>query len=110
MSIVKITYSSNLDDVPKEIAGLLASLQKQLKDISASVKTSSSELLLEQPNVEVSISKIDDAIAQFDLVDVKLKDCKSILSGYVNILKSQQPVEQPLQEESKEESKKKSTK
>lgn len=107
--IVKITYSSELEDVPKEVAKILLDLEKQIAVLSKSL--GGKDLKEETTDVKTAVSKLEHALSSFEALEAKLKDCHAILNGFLGVKEKQetQQQEQTLAKEEKEEKQTKKT-
>lgn len=76
---VNITYSVGLDDIPTEIDKLLSEGNASLKDATVVVESLKDKSPLEM--IE-SINSIRETMGVFDM---RLAECLSILSGYIDI-------------------------
>ena len=86
--IVKITYSSELEDVPQEVAKILIDLEKQINTLSKSI--GGKDLKQGTTDVETAVSKLKYSISAFQVLEEKLKDCYSILNGFLDVREKQE--------------------
>lgn len=93
MAIVKITYSAELEEVPTEVSKILSSVSTDVEKVNSGLKSTSSELS-EQKDVNVSIMKLENTMKQLDVIEAKIRDCHSILTGYRNILQEQKQMDE----------------
>lgn len=84
---VKISYTSDISDVPKEVAGILQRLVEDSEQLSKMVNES--QLSLKEN--ELSVSKIQILAVKEKLQKMfgRLTDCQSILDGYEKALNPQ---------------------
>lgn len=78
---VAISYSTEIENIPTEVTRLLASVQKpdvatQVSNICALINTDN--------NYINAINEINELRKQLGSLDYRLRDCASIISGYVN--------------------------
>lgn len=83
---VKLSYTVELDDVPKEVSTIL-NLKTNLEydNMMNSVYES-----LNQKNYLVAIENIDLVRKKLSAIDIVLNDCQSILTGYTKALVQQE--------------------
>jgi len=102
--IVKITYSSSLEEVPTEVAKLLQDLEKELSSLSKNL--GSKELRQGTTDVKTVISRLEHCMSSFEALEAKLKDCHAILNGFVGVKEKQQEQQSSTEEEQKLDSQK----
>ena len=91
--IVKITYSSDLEEVPTEVSKLLQDVEKQV--LSLSKKFPTKELIDDEPDIRSAVSKLEHSIAALEKIEAKVKDCHAILNGFLGVKeKSEEKEEQ----------------
>lgn len=85
--IVKITYSTDLEEVPMEVSKILSSTKSLFQALDKSLTVACQELADDsnKDDVRTSIVKIEQSIKTLEKLDAKLKDCYSILNGYTNV-------------------------
>jgi site-specific recombinase len=85
--IVKITYSTDLEDVPMEVSKILGSTKSLFTALDKSIGIACQELSDEttKEDVRTSMVKIEQCIKTIEKLDAKLKDCYSILNGYTTM-------------------------
>ena len=88
--IVKITYSTDVKDVPQEVCKLLSSLKKETLDLSNSIVDVSKEVKSSNEDVRSSIIKLEATISDFERVLSRLKDSHAILHGYRNLIEKEE--------------------
>jgi hypothetical protein len=91
---VAISYSTEIEDVPTEIDRLLMfterpDIQRSLKEIS--------ELVLENDCIN-AMNKITQLRKELGILDYRLRDFGSIISGYVNAVIEEEPNESETSE------------
>ena len=87
---VNITYSIELDEVPKLAGKLLAEATQNLETLFKKYKQISSEL--ENENEKKATQTIDECRRLMATADHSLADCHSILTGYQQtLLKGEDP-------------------
>lgn len=92
---VAISYSTEIEDVPTEIDRLLMfterpDIQRSLKEIS--------ELVLKNDCIN-AMNKITQLRKELGILDYRLRDCGSIISGYVNaVIEEEEPNESETSE------------
>lgn len=94
--IVKITYSTDVKDVPQEVCKLLSSLKKETSDLTTSISEVSKEVKSSNEDVRSSIIKLEATISDFERVLSRLRDSHAILHGYRNLVEKekQKPTEE----------------
>jgi len=105
--IVKITYSSELEDVPKEVAKILLDLEKQIAVLSKSL--GGKDLKEGTTDVKTAVSKLEHTLSSFEALEAKLKDCHAILNGFLGVKEKQEAEQQektPAKEEQAKQTKK----
>jgi hypothetical protein len=75
----KISYTINLEEIPKEVTRLMSRLQRRLLELSHDL-TSISEV--SDTNIAGRIESIDNLRRSMAEIDMRLEDCYSILTGY----------------------------
>jgi len=85
MTIVKISYSVFLEDVPMEVAKLARDLQKEFDSLSKNIDTICNELEENPKDVRTPIAKLDHSLKLAEKLSSKLKDCQAILDGYSKV-------------------------
>ena len=90
---VKVQYTVDLDNVPREAARLLPKLLDFTPDIGHI------ENLLSDGNIVNAIEAIDQTRKTLFVADQRLSDCVSILEGYLNV-KSAPPQSEEVQDDS----------
>lgn len=85
--IVKITYSTDLEEVPMEVSKILGSTKTLFAALDKSLSIACQELADDsnKEDVRTSMVKIEQSIKTLEKLDAKLKDCYSILNGYSNM-------------------------
>lgn len=86
--IVKITYSSELEDVPQEVSKILIDLEKQISLFAK--RLGGKELKQGTIDVKTCVSQLDHSISTFKALEEKLKDCHAILSGFLGVKEKQE--------------------
>lgn len=81
--IVKITYSSDLEEVPKEVYKILQDVEKET--LSLSKNMGSKELKPDTADVKTAISKLEHAMSSLEKLEAKIKDCHAILVGFLGV-------------------------
>jgi len=87
--IVKITYSTDVKDVPQEVVKLLNSLKKEAADLASSIGGVSKEVKESGNDVRGPILKTEAVMEECDKLLSRLKDCHAILHGYKNLLEQE---------------------
>lgn len=95
--IVKLTYSAELEEVPSEVGKIVDSTVLEMEDICRDLSGVQSDLTKKEADVKTALSKIEFAMKFVEKLDTRLKDCQSILSGYVSVLEQQEQAP-PVQE------------
>lgn len=93
--IVKLTYSAELEEVPGEVSKIVSSVNGELENLVNDLSIVSANLENIDPDVKTALSKIDFSLRFIEKLDTKLKDCQSILSGYLGVLEQQAQKSQP---------------
>ena len=90
--IVKITYSTDLEEVPVEVSKILSSTKSLFAALDKNLSLACQELSDEQnkEDVRTPMVKIEQSIRTIEKLDAKLKDCYSILDGYTNVKKQEE--------------------
>lgn len=102
--IVKITYSSDLEEVPMEVSKLLKDLEKQTLQLAKSLPTK--ELSATEPDIKSSVSKLEHCLASVEKLEAKMKDCHAILNGFLGVKEKQKETDEPVETGSKKENQK----
>ena len=109
--IVKLTYSAELDEVPSEVGRILSHTNTEMSELCRELESVAGSLQKSEPDVKSSLSRIEHTLKFLDKLDAKLKDCQSILSGYLSVLEQQsQPAQTTSQQEDEAKATKKTTK
>ena len=74
---VNIAYSVNMDEIPREVCGLLP------KGLSQEDLMHQIVVYLEEENVDGAIVNIDRIRSEMFEIDQRLADCSAILQGYL---------------------------
>ena len=82
--IVKISYSTDLEEVPMEVSKILSSTKSLFNALDKSLGIAVQDLADDQnkEDVRTSMVKIEQSIKTLEKLDAKLKDCYAILDGY----------------------------
>ena len=75
----KISYTINLEEIPKEVTRLMSRLHPRLMKLSHDL-TAISEV--NDANIAGRIESIDNLRRSMAEIDLRLEDCYSILTGY----------------------------
>lgn len=88
--IVKLTYSADLDEIPSEVSKIVLGSASDMKDVMQELNKVVKELSVgKDADVPTALSKIRFALKSVEKLDVKLKDCQSILDGYLGVLQQE---------------------
>ena len=87
--IVKLTYSAELDEVPAEVGNIVDATASEMSTLSHELELVANDLTKKEPDVKTALSKIEFTMKFIEKLDTKLKDCQSILSGYLAVLEQQ---------------------
>lgn len=85
MTIVKVSYSVFLEDVPMEVAKLAREIHKEFDRMSKNIDTICDELEQNPKDVRTPIAKLDHCLKVAQKLSAKLKDCQAILDGYSKV-------------------------
>lgn len=85
---VKVTYTSELDDVPDEVSLILGGLANESHKFDLLVREASKDL--KDGETSLAKSKITNCLEKLQKMFSRLTDCKSILEGYENAKNPQQ--------------------
>jgi len=90
--IVKITYSTDLEEVPMEVSKILVSTKNLFAALDKSLGVACQELTDEQSkeDVRAPMVKIEQCLKTVEKLEAKLKDCYSILDGYNKVKESKE--------------------
>jgi len=82
--IVKISYSTDLEEVPMEVSKIINSTKQLFSSLERSLTIASQELAeqVNKDDVRTSMVKIEHSLKTIEKLEAKLKDCYSILNGY----------------------------
>ena len=83
---VAISYSTEIENVPKEVERLLMFVPRT--DVHQTITTISD--LVSKNDCLNAIKTIDELRKQLGNLDYTLRDCSSILTGYVNTVTNQE--------------------
>jgi hypothetical protein len=111
---MNVTFSvqTDFDDIPKEIAHLLRSVQYELGLVSHSTSNLEKTIIVEQADQESFLEHGNTELRSLHAIrlhlakiDTRLEDCMAILSGYVDHIENPQAPEkeESVQEGSDEE-------
>tara|TARA_Y100000296_G_C5106134_1_gene222660 strand:+ start:416 stop:760 length:345 start_codon:yes stop_codon:yes gene_type:complete len=75
---VKIAYSADIEDIPREVCKLIQALSINHEGLIDRVV-----LNLEEDSVDSAIENIDKVRQEMYQVDQRLADCSAILQGYI---------------------------
>jgi len=87
---VKVQYVVELEEIPKEITGLLpdcGDYEDRIHNLGS---------LIEEHSFSLALDEIESIRKSMYKVDQRLSDCQAILKGYLNV--KNRPEEQPQQE------------
>ena len=85
---VAISYSTEIENVPKEVERLLMFVPRT--DIHQTIATITE--LVSNNDCLNAIKNIDELRKQLGSLDYTLRDCSSILTGYVNAMTNQEAI------------------
>lgn len=102
--IVKITYSSDLEEVPTEVSKLLQDVEKQVQSLSKKFPTK--ELIDEEPDIRSAVSKLEHSISALEKIEAKVKDCHAILNGFLGVKEKEKESQSDKEPQMGEENKK----
>ena len=88
---VKVQYTVDLEEIPKEIVGLLPHCE-DFKD-----RVRNLAVLVEEHSFSLALDEIEDIRRSMYGVDQRLADCQAILKGYLNV-KNRPPEEEAPQD------------
>ena len=91
-----MTYSTELDDVPSEVGKIVDSTVTEMEIVSGDLESVANDLAKKDADVKSALSKIEFTMRFIEKLDTRLKDCQSILSGYVAVLEQQNQKEEPV--------------
>lgn len=93
--IVKLTYSADLDEIPSEVSKIVLGSASDMKDVMQELNKVVKELSIgKDADVPTALSKIRFALKSVEKLDVRLKDCESILGGYLGVLEQEKEKQQ----------------
>ena len=101
--IVKLTYSAELEEVPSEVGKIVDTTASEMETVTCELEAVANDLTKKEPDVKSAVSKIEFAMKFVEKLDTKLKDCQSILSGYLGVLEQQAQKQTPPVQEVKTE-------
>lgn len=87
--IVKLTYSAELEEVPSEVGKIVDSTVLEMEEVCRDLSSVQNDLTKKEADVKTALSKIEFTMKFIEKLDTKLKDCQSILSGYLSVLEQQ---------------------
>lgn len=85
---VKVTYTSELDDVPEEVSLILGGLGNDSHKFDLLVREAAKDL--KDGEVSLAKSKVASSMEKLQKMFARLTDCKSILEGYESAKNSTQ--------------------
>lgn len=74
--LVKISYTTELEDVPRETAKIVSSVSSEIKKLAKELDAST-----DIEDFEILLQKIKKSLKVLKKLDAKLEDCASILEG-----------------------------
>lgn len=88
---VRLSYSVELDEVPETISELIDDELGRLSYCDHITSEVVEQLKKEDPEVASCIKKIDRVRRALGALDLRLSDCESLLEGYIEATKPQEP-------------------
>lgn len=85
---VKVTYTSELDDIPEEVSLILGGLANDSHKFDLLVREASKDL--KDGETSLAKGKIINCLERLQKMFSRLTDCKSILEGYESAKNPQQ--------------------
>ena len=76
---VKVQYTVELDDIPKEVQSLLPSCEDFWPQIA------NAGCLIDEGSYSLGLEEIEKVRREMYKVDQRLADCQAILKGYLNV-------------------------
>lgn len=85
--IVKISYSTDLEEVPMEVSKIIGSTKQLFAALDKSLGIASQELADEnnKEDVRTPMVKLEQSLKTIEKLEAKLKDCYAILNGYNDV-------------------------
>jgi len=88
---VRLSYSVELDEVPETISDLIDDELGRLSYCDHVTTEIVEQLKREDPEITSCLKKIDRVRRALGALDLRLADCESLLEGYVQAIKPQEP-------------------
>jgi len=89
---VNISYSIDLEDVPKEVCKLLSSERKEQEKVLIEYTNITS--MLQSGDLVAALQRIDETRKTMGKLDARLQDMISILNGFVQVSNQKEESEQ----------------
>jgi hypothetical protein len=91
--IVKISFSTDLEEVPMEVSKILSSTKHLFSALDKSLAVACDDLNdnNSKDDVRTPMVKIEQSLKTVEKLQAKLKDCYAILEGYNGMKEKQNP-------------------
>ena len=103
---VNISYSIELDDIPKKVREFMLDAAQKSQSIEAGIRYTIS-LMEDNMSIDEQLKHIDEVRREMADIDLVLMDCSEILNGYqkalVQLREPKQPMEINYDEQTSEE-------
>ena len=88
--IVKLTYSAELEEVPSEVSKIVDSTVEEIEELAKDLRVAQESLSQrKEPDVKSALAKLKFAMSSLEKLNIKMKDCDSILTGYLGVVEKQ---------------------
>lgn len=94
---VKVSYTSNIEDIPEEVANIVNGVSTDLNKFQTFVD----ELGVDLKDRDLSLAKLKlkAGMEKLQKMYARLGDCQVILEGYEKVINHQIPQQEPVVEE-----------
>jgi hypothetical protein len=91
--IVKISYSTDLEEVPMEVSKILGSTKNLFSALDKTLTVACQDLADDnnKEDVRTPMVKIEQSLKTVEKLQAKLKDCYAILEGYNSMKEGKTP-------------------
>ena len=96
--IVKLTYSAELEEVPNEVSKIVDGTVEEIEELARDLRVAQESLShRKEPDVKSALAKLKFAMSSLEKLNAKMKDCDSILTGYLGVVEKQAEEKKPTE-------------